>query len=179
MPIVEEASARTGRKHRQRKEHDATGPGVTSKPSLRWNGRRRKPEIGARRLEERARGRNEDILPLGHARSRVADDLCPALRLVSRWDGPTGINPIGFVDRSGLESGILDDLSAWWDRVVGGSRKAGGDAGDALEAEARSQVAAASGAPIQWHFAEEAAANATRSLFAEKGITGIEVLFTP
>jgi hypothetical protein len=50
---------------------------------------------------------------------------------------------------------------------------------DALVDQARRQVAAAGGAPIQWHFAEEAAANATRSLFTERGVTGIQVLFTP
>jgi hypothetical protein len=50
---------------------------------------------------------------------------------------------------------------------------------DALVDQARRQVAAAGGAPIQWHFAEEAAAKATRSLFTERGVTGIQVLFTP
>lgn len=50
---------------------------------------------------------------------------------------------------------------------------------DALVSQARRQVTAAGGAPIQWHFAEEAAANATRALFSERGITGIQVLFTP
>ena len=45
---------------------------------------------------------------------------------------------------------------------------------DALVDQARRQVAAAAGAPIQWHFAE-----ATRSLFAERGVTGVQVLFTP
>ena len=50
---------------------------------------------------------------------------------------------------------------------------------DALVDQARRQVAAAGGAPIQWHFAEESAANATRSLFTEQGVTGIQVLFTP
>ena len=50
---------------------------------------------------------------------------------------------------------------------------------DALVSQAQRQVAAAGGARIQWHFAEEAAANATRSLFNREGITGIQVLFTP
>jgi hypothetical protein len=50
---------------------------------------------------------------------------------------------------------------------------------DALVSQAQRQVAAAGGARIQWHFAEEAAANATRSLFNKEGITGIQVLFTP
>ena len=50
---------------------------------------------------------------------------------------------------------------------------------DALVEQARRQVAAAGGAPIQWHFAEEAAANAARALFTERRVTGIQVLFTP
>jgi len=50
---------------------------------------------------------------------------------------------------------------------------------DALVSQAQRQVAAAGGARIQWHFAEEAAANATRSLFNREGITWIQVLFTP
>ncbi len=50
---------------------------------------------------------------------------------------------------------------------------------DALVSQAQRQIAAADGAPIQWHFAEEIAANATRALFNREGITGIQVLFTP
>ncbi|WP_437293714.1 Tox-REase-5 domain-containing protein [Sorangium sp. So ce426] len=50
---------------------------------------------------------------------------------------------------------------------------------EALVSQAQRQVTAAGGAPIQWHFAEEAAANATRTLFNREGIKGIQVLFTP
>ena len=50
----------------------------------------------------------------------------------------------------------------------------------ALERQAARQLAAApSGARIQWHFAEEDAANATRVLFERQGVKGIEVLFSP
>jgi len=50
---------------------------------------------------------------------------------------------------------------------------------DDLVNQARRQVVAASGTRIQWHFAEEAAADATRDLLRSKGITGIDVIFTP
>jgi len=50
---------------------------------------------------------------------------------------------------------------------------------DALASQARRQLMAAGGSPIQWHFAEQSAANATRTLFSKRGISGIEILFTP
>jgi len=50
---------------------------------------------------------------------------------------------------------------------------------NALVRQARRQLEAANGTPIQWHFAEESAANATRALFSKRGITGIEIRYTP
>jgi hypothetical protein len=50
---------------------------------------------------------------------------------------------------------------------------------DALVSQAQRQIAAARGVPIQWHFAEEAAANATRALFGREGISGIQIFWTP
>ena len=50
---------------------------------------------------------------------------------------------------------------------------------DGLVDQARRQLRAADGVPIQWHFAEEAAANATRALFRERGISGIQIVVTP
>jgi RHS repeat-associated protein len=48
----------------------------------------------------------------------------------------------------------------------------------ALVKQAKDQVRVAGGAPIEWHFAEEAAANAMRALFEDEGITGIRILVT-
>ena len=48
-----------------------------------------------------------------------------------------------------------------------------------LVEQAQRQLGAAGGVPIQWHFAEEAAANATKSLFQQMGIEGIAIIFTP
>ena len=43
--------------------------------------------------------------------------------------------------------------------------------------EARRQIAASEGAPIQWYFSEESVLEATANLFTENGITGIELIF--
>jgi hypothetical protein len=50
---------------------------------------------------------------------------------------------------------------------------------EALVSQARRQLAAARGAPIQWHFAEESAASATRALLQGRGISGIDIVVTP
>lgn len=63
--------------------------------------------------------------------------------------------------------------------VRNGSFKPFSDGAEKLVTQARRQVAAAAGVPIQWHFAEEAAANATRALFLRRETSGIQVLFTP
>ena len=50
---------------------------------------------------------------------------------------------------------------------------------DGLVEQAQRQLVAAAGTPIRWHVAEEAAANAIRNLLRSRGITGIDVVFTP
>ena len=50
---------------------------------------------------------------------------------------------------------------------------------DEFLAQAKRQLAAASGTPVKWHFAEETAAKATQALFRERGITSIHITFTP
>jgi hypothetical protein len=45
--------------------------------------------------------------------------------------------------------------------------------------QAKRQLAAANGTPIQWRFAEEAAANATRAWFKNRGISGIDIVHVP
>ena len=50
---------------------------------------------------------------------------------------------------------------------------------DSMAAQAQRQLGAAGGTPIEWHFAEEAAANATRNLFQSRGIEGISVFHSP
>ncbi|WP_371746329.1 Tox-REase-5 domain-containing protein [Myxococcus sp. CA040A] len=49
----------------------------------------------------------------------------------------------------------------------------------ALADQARRQLAAARGAPIRWHIAEEKTAEAIRKLFDANDVEGIEVIFTP
>ncbi len=48
-----------------------------------------------------------------------------------------------------------------------------------LVEQARRQLRAAGGTPIRWHFAEESAAEATRSLFNRWRIAGIDIVVTP
>jgi hypothetical protein len=43
--------------------------------------------------------------------------------------------------------------------------------------QAKRQINASEGAKIQWYFAEEETLNAIRDLFANEGITGIELIF--
>lgn len=50
---------------------------------------------------------------------------------------------------------------------------------DDLVSQAQRQVAAANGNPIQWHFAEQAAADATRKLLKDRKISGIDIVHTP
>jgi fructose-1,6-bisphosphatase len=45
--------------------------------------------------------------------------------------------------------------------------------------QAKRQLAAANGTPIQWRFAEEAAADVTRELFQDEKIFGIDIVHFP
>lgn len=51
--------------------------------------------------------------------------------------------------------------------------------GDALIDQARRQLKAAGGVPIEWHVAEAAAAKAMRRLLEDEGIDGIRILHVP
>lgn len=48
-----------------------------------------------------------------------------------------------------------------------------------LVAQARRQLGAARGVPIRWHIAEQKTADAIRKLLEDKGVFGIEVVYTP
>ncbi len=50
---------------------------------------------------------------------------------------------------------------------------------DELAKQARDQLRAACGTPIQWHVAEADAATVIRNLFADRGIIGIHIIHTP
>jgi hypothetical protein len=45
--------------------------------------------------------------------------------------------------------------------------------------QAKRQLAAANGTPVQWRFAEEAAADVTRKLFKDEKIFGIDIVHVP
>ena len=61
---------------------------------------------------------------------------------------------------------FLDASGKWWSE----------SAQNGLWEQAKRQITAADGLPIQWHVAEESAANAIRALV---GKFGINVIFTP
>ena len=50
---------------------------------------------------------------------------------------------------------------------------------DDLVMQAQRQLQAAEGTPIQWFFAEETAADATKYLLQSRGITGVEIIYSP
>lgn len=50
---------------------------------------------------------------------------------------------------------------------------------DSLVQQARRQLVAAAGVPIEWHVAEEQAAVAMRNLLRDNGISGIEIIHVP
>lgn len=54
-----------------------------------------------------------------------------------------------------------------------------GWAQDGLVKQATSQIKAANGLKLEWHFAEKEAADAVKTLFENKGIKGIDVFHTP
>ncbi len=74
----------------------------------------------------------------------------------------------------GLKNGILLDAKGKYSFLL-----EKGWAQEGLLAQAQRQIKAANGAAIEWHFAEEAAANTVQQLFKDKGITGISVHYTP
>lgn len=51
--------------------------------------------------------------------------------------------------------------------------------GNGLVSQAQRQLAASDGMPIKWYFSNEASLNATRSLFAQRGISGIQMVYEP
>jgi hypothetical protein len=79
----------------------------------------------------------------------------------------------------GFANGVLQEAKGAgyaWAVTEQGVFRAGFRGADALAAQAQRQLTAAGpGANIQWTFAEEAAANATRALFESRGITGIDI----
>ena len=54
-----------------------------------------------------------------------------------------------------------------------------GWAQDRLVDQANRQIKAANGAKIEWHFAEQEAANTVQQLFKDRGVRGIDVYYTP
>lgn len=81
----------------------------------------------------------------------------------------------------GIANGVLLEAKGpgYANFVRNGSFQSWFRGADGLVGQAQRQLAAAEGVPVQWHFAERAAADATRRLFKNEGVTGIQILFTP
>lgn len=80
----------------------------------------------------------------------------------------------------GFAKGVLIDAKSNYAQFVkDGQFRSWFSGADSLVAQAQRQLSAAGGTPIQWRFAEEAAANATRALFQQRGISGISIVHVP
>ncbi len=80
----------------------------------------------------------------------------------------------------GFANGVLIDAKSGYTRFVRqGEFRSWFRGADSLAAQAQRQLVAANGTPIQWRFAEESAASATRSLFQQRGISGIDIVHVP
>ena len=80
----------------------------------------------------------------------------------------------------GFANGMLIDAKAGYAQFVkDGQFRSWFSGADSLVAQAQRQLNAANGTPIQWRFAEEVAANATRVLFQQRGVTGIDIVHVP
>lgn len=76
--------------------------------------------------------------------------------------------------------GVLLDAKSGMENFVGkdGAFKSWFKGADGLVDQANSQLKAANGAPVQWHFENKGVMEATQNLFKEKGIKGIEFIHT-
>jgi hypothetical protein len=85
------------------------------------------------------------------------------------------------VDFDGFRDGVLLEAKGpgYLNFVEGGAFKGFFTGIKGLVEQARSQLAAARGLPVRWHVAEAETAQAIRELFAQKSVSGIEVVHTP
>lgn len=74
---------------------------------------------------------------------------------------------------------LIDAKSGYGQFVKNGQFQSWFGGADSFAAQAQRQLSVANGTPIQWRFMEESAANATKSLFQQRGITGIDVVHFP
>lgn len=108
--------------------------------------------------------------------ARVAESMSArALACQGRITGRAGEAFIrGGVKFDGIANGVLLEAKGpgYASFVRNGSFQPWFSGAKGLVSQAQRQLAAAGGSPIQWHFVEEAAANATRALFQQRGISG-------
>jgi hypothetical protein len=93
----------------------------------------------------------------------------------------TGPGPKDFVDFDGFKKGALQEAKGPGYRELLEKMDGKGwfkGKAEMLE-QARRQLDAAGGTPIQWHFAEKEVADAIRAVFTQRNLEAIEVLYTP
>jgi len=82
----------------------------------------------------------------------------------------------------GYMNGVLIDAKASYSQFVNvntGQFQPWFNGANSMVDQAKRQVIAANGTPIQWRFAEESAANATRTLFQQRNVKGIDIVHFP
>jgi hypothetical protein len=123
-------------------------------------------------------------LPAGAPGQVVAVTESMSLRAARYQTQITGLAPgyaylVNGVKFDGFEKGVLLEAKGegYASAVRDGAFADWFDGATGLLDQAQRQLAAANGTAIRWSFAEEAAANATRRLFSEAGITGIDIRY--
>lgn len=108
----------------------------------------------ARAYQSQVTGRPDEAYIVGGVKFDGLDEVSDALL------DAKGLGYANFVNKSGR-------FYPWWRGA------------DSLVSQAQRQVAVSNGAPIQWHVAEQRAAEAMRRLLAQNDIRGIQVIHTP
>ena len=88
---------------------------------------------------------------------------------------------VGGVKFDGVKNGTLLEAKSSYDGFVGkdGVFQPWFNGKDALIAQGRNQIAAADGAPIEWNFSSQKTMDATKTLFKDNNISGINFKYTP
>jgi filamentous hemagglutinin len=81
----------------------------------------------------------------------------------------------------GFSNGVLQDAKGpgYANFVKDGTFASWYSGQDELAEQAQRQLAAAGGVPISWFVAEQPASEAIQNLFADRGISGINVIYAP
>lgn len=132
---------------------NVTLPGIGSAvvPAGQWTAVNESMSDRARTYQEQVTGRSGEAYVVGGV----------------KFDGAV---PGAYIDAKSAYAQFVDKkgkFADWWQGA------------DSLVAQASRQVAVARGTEVQWHFAEQAAAQAAQRLLNQNAITGVRVIHTP